>query len=119
MICPCACYGAAAVVCTGLRKEPCEPGGNCVKSPCELLVRWLADRRVCMPSSKEGREGESEEGGGQRRREGGRQGEEKGVQERHISKSKLAGSWLHVRGCLSSCREEHCPPNKGGGRGCL
>lgn len=37
------CYCAAAAVYTGLRKDPCEPGGNCVKSPCELPVRWLAD----------------------------------------------------------------------------
>lgn len=59
----------AAVVYTGLRKEPCESGGNCVKSPCELPVRWLADGWVCRrPTAKAG--GEAGEKRGRDRGEG-------------------------------------------------
>lgn len=82
-----ACYCAAAVVYTGLRKEPCEPGGNCVKSPCELSVRWLADRWVCRLAARKGREG-----GGRR----GRRIEKKGGGRRRDTalKASKAGSWL-------------------------
>lgn len=129
MICPGACHAAAAavVVYTGLRKEPCEPGGNCVKSPCELLVRWLADRWVCMPRAKE------REGGRRTARMGGCRREKKkiekkeGVQKGLVSESKLAGSGLHVRGRLSSCGGRMLSAKQsrreggaggGGGRGC-
>lgn len=83
VISPSACYCTAAVVYTGLRKEPCEPGGNCVKSPCELPVRWLADRWVCRPAAKTGREEDREEG----------RGRENGEEERLSAESKQAGRW--------------------------
>lgn len=113
VICPSACYGTAAVVVyTGLRKEPCEPGGNCVKSPCELLVRWLADRWVCKPGAGKGREG------GRRIREKGRGERRRERRKDSVLKASMQGAgWLslHVRGSLSSCGEEHCLQRKGRG----
>lgn len=115
VISPSACYCAAAVVYTGLRKEPCEPGGNCVKSPCELSVRWLADRWVCRPAAKAGREED---------REGGREGEGGGgsMERRKDLVLKASGQGagrlsLHVRGRLLSCREERCLQNERGQMG--
>lgn len=110
VISPSACYCTAAVVYTGLRKEPCEPGGNCVKSPCELPVRWLADRWVCRLVAKAGWEGgrrEKKGGGGRmaRRKDSALKASRQGA-------GRLS---LHVRGSLSSCREEHCLQNKGWG----
>ena len=68
VISPSACYCTAAVVYTGLRKEPCEPGGNCVKSPCELPVRWLGLQ--ARSQNGEGARGGGRRGGGERRRDG-------------------------------------------------
>ncbi|KAK1901591.1 Nuclear receptor subfamily 1 group D member 2 [Dissostichus eleginoides] len=48
----CACYcTSAAVVYTGLRKEPCEPGGNCVKSPCVILYAGSSGSASPSPGS--------------------------------------------------------------------
>lgn len=115
VICPSACYGTAAVVVyTGLRKEPCEPGGNCVKSPCELLVRWLADRWVCRPGAGKGREE------GRRIREKGRGKGGGSVERTQFWKQacrELAGSactWgavFHLAGRNTVCK------GKGGGGG--
>lgn len=58
------------------------------------------------------------------RGEGGREEEEnrdegRGQEEERLSaeSSRQGAGWLslHVRGSLSSCREEHCLKNKGGG----
>lgn len=77
----------AAVVYTGLRKEPCESGGNCVKSPCELPVRWLADGWVCCrPTAKAGGEAGGEE------REGQRGGRDRGEGEAGCSKQIRQGA---------------------------
>lgn len=118
---PCACYcaaaaaaAAAAVVYTRLRKEPCEPGGNCVKSPCELPVRWLADRCVAGQQPKQGGRGggsegrESREGAGRVEEE-----EEKEEEERVGAQSEQSGScWQTVAaregGCLSKGGKNVC-----------
>lgn len=95
----------AAVVYTGLRKEPCESGGNCVKSPCELPVRWLADGWVCRrPTAKAGGEAGGEEREGQR---GGRG---------WMLQANQAGSWQSQHARVSSCRKNPVCKTGGGGR---